>query len=159
MPEYIDEDRTGIFTDDPFQSIDVAGVGRLMTIACEESRGVKKTIKLGICGEHGGDPASIGFCDEVKLDYVSCSPLRVPIARMAAAQATIRAGKKPRAGAVLKVRSANKSSVLGKPGKRKATAKKAAKPKAKSKKRPKVKPSAKRSVPTKKGKKRVTRRR
>jgi len=159
LPEYIDEDRTGIFHDDPFQSIDVDGVGRLVRIACDESRGVKKAIKLGICGEHGGDPASIGFCDELSLDYVSCSPLRVPIARMAAAQATIRAGVKPRAGAVLKARSANKSSVHGKPAKRSTTTRKTTKPKTNSKKQPKVKPSAKRGAPVKKGKRKVARKR
>ncbi len=78
-----------IFPTDPFQSLDVAGVGELVRIAVERGRSANKDIKLGICGEHGGDPASIAFCEEVKLDYVSCSPYRVPIARLAAAQAAI----------------------------------------------------------------------
>jgi len=124
LPEYVDEDRAGVFTADPFQSIDVPGVGRLVRTACDESREAKKTIKLGICGEHGGDPASIEFCDRVRLDYVSCSPLRVPIARMAAAQATIRAERTPTAGGVLKSKSANKDDVHGRPSKAKPAAKK-----------------------------------
>ena len=70
---------------DPFVSINVDGVGELVRIACEKGRQTREDIKLGICGEHGGDPASINFCEEVGLDYVSCSPFRVPIARLAAA--------------------------------------------------------------------------
>jgi len=72
---------------DPFVSIDTAGVGELVEIAVERGRKTRPDIKLGICGEHGGDPASIAFCETVGLDYVSCSPYRVPIARLAAAQA------------------------------------------------------------------------
>jgi len=79
----------GILPADPFVSIDRDGVGELIRIATARGRKVRKNIKLGICGEHGGDPASIAFCDEVKLDYVSCSPFRVPIARLAAAQAAL----------------------------------------------------------------------
>ena len=79
----------GILPADPFVSIDREGVGELIRIATARGRKVRKNIKLGICGEHGGDPASIAFCDEVKLDYVSCSPFRVPIARLAAAQAAL----------------------------------------------------------------------
>ncbi len=75
---------------DPFESIDVTGVGQLMEIACTKGRAVKPNLKLGICGEHGGDPDSIHFCHKIGLDYVSCSPYRVPIARLAAAQASIR---------------------------------------------------------------------
>ncbi|MGA0530422.1 pyruvate, phosphate dikinase [Hansschlegelia sp. KR7-227] len=78
---------------DPFVTIDREGVGELVAIGCERGRSVRPKIKLGICGEHGGDPASIAFCEEVGLDYVSCSPFRVPIARLAAAQATLRARK------------------------------------------------------------------
>jgi pyruvate,orthophosphate dikinase len=78
-----------IYARDPFQSLDVEGVGALMRIAVERGRKTQKTIKLGICGEHGGDPASIRLCQEIGLDYVSCSPYRVPIARLAAAQAAI----------------------------------------------------------------------
>ena len=83
----------GLIEKDPFVSIDVDGVGELVRIAVEKGRATRPDIKLGICGEHGGDPASIAFCEEVGLDYVSCSPFRVPIARLAAAQA---AGKQRR---------------------------------------------------------------
>jgi pyruvate,orthophosphate dikinase len=79
----------GILEADPFVSIDVDGVGELVRIGIERGRRSRPDIKLGICGEHGGDPASVHFCDEVGLDYVSCSPFRVPIARLAAAQASI----------------------------------------------------------------------
>lgn len=81
----------GIFAKDPFATLDVNGVGRLIRIAAEEGRAARPDLKLGICGEHGGDPASIAFCEDVGLDYISCSPYRVPIARLAAAQAAIRA--------------------------------------------------------------------
>ena len=73
-------------------SIDREGVGELVKIATERGRSVRKNIKLGICGEHGGDPASVAFCHEIGLDYVSCSPFRVPIARLAAAQAAFGKG-------------------------------------------------------------------
>ncbi len=79
----------GILPDDPFMSIDRDGVGELVRIGCERGRAVRPDIKLGICGEHGGDPRSVRFCQEVGLSYVSCSPFRVPIARLAAAQAAI----------------------------------------------------------------------
>ncbi|RZK79485.1 MAG: pyruvate, phosphate dikinase, partial [Methylobacterium sp.] len=79
----------GILAADPFVTIDQEGVGELVRIGVERGRSVRPDIKLGICGEHGGDPASIGFCQEVGLDYVSCSPYRVPIARLAAAQAAL----------------------------------------------------------------------
>jgi pyruvate,orthophosphate dikinase len=81
----------GIFEKDPFVSIDQDGVGDLMKIAAERGRAVRSDVKLGICGEHGGDPASIAFCESIGLDYVSCSPYRVPIARLAAAQAALSA--------------------------------------------------------------------
>ncbi|MCF3936089.1 pyruvate, phosphate dikinase [Acuticoccus sp. M5D2P5] len=81
--------RESIIDVDPFVSIDVDGVGELIRIAAEKGRSVRPDIKLGICGEHGGDPASIDFCETVNLDYVSCSPFRVPIARLAAAQAAL----------------------------------------------------------------------
>jgi len=80
----------GIVEQDPFVSLDLEGVGELIRIASERGRESRNGIKLGICGEHGGDPASIRFCEEVGLDYVSCSPFRVPIARLAAAQAALR---------------------------------------------------------------------
>ena len=80
----------GIFARDPFVSLDVDGVGQLVQLAAERGRATRANIKLGICGEHGGDPASIAFCEEVGLDYVSASPYRVPIARLAAAQAALK---------------------------------------------------------------------
>ena len=80
----------GIFARDPFVSLDVEGVGELIAIAAERGRAARPTLKLGICGEHGGDPASIAFCESAGLDYVSASPYRVPIARLAAAQAALR---------------------------------------------------------------------
>ncbi len=80
----------GIIEQDPFVSLDVDGVGELVRMASERGRATRPEIKLGICGEHGGDPASIRFCEEVGLDYVSCSPYRVPIARLAAAQAAVK---------------------------------------------------------------------
>ena len=79
----------GIFTTDPFVTLDREGVGELVTLAAERGRKTRPDIKLGICGEHGGDPASVEFCQQVGLDYVSCSPYRVPIARLAAAQAAL----------------------------------------------------------------------
>jgi pyruvate,orthophosphate dikinase len=82
----------GILPADPFVSIDRDGVGELIRIATERGRRVRKNLKLGICGEHGGDPASVAFCHEIELDYVSCSPFRVPIARLAAAQAALGKG-------------------------------------------------------------------
>jgi pyruvate,orthophosphate dikinase len=81
--------RQGIFEKDPFVSLDQEGVGDLIRIAAERGRRTRPDVKLGICGEHGGDPASIAFCEGAGLDYVSCSPYRVPIARLAAAQAAI----------------------------------------------------------------------
>jgi pyruvate,orthophosphate dikinase len=81
--------KLGIFEHDPFVTLDVSGVGELVRIAAERGRATRPALKLGICGEHGGDPASITFCHEVDLDYVSCSPYRVPIARLAAAQAAL----------------------------------------------------------------------
>ncbi len=75
----------------PFETIDQEGVGELMRIAVERGRSVKPDLKLGICGEHGGEPKSVAFCHELGLDYVSCSPYRVPLARLAAAQATLAA--------------------------------------------------------------------
>jgi pyruvate,orthophosphate dikinase len=87
LTSYVDK---GIFARDPFVSIDVEGVGELIRLAAERGRATRADIKLGICGEHGGDPASIAFCESVGLDYVSASPYRVPIARLAAAQAALK---------------------------------------------------------------------
>ncbi|MFY7959599.1 MAG: putative PEP-binding protein, partial [Elsteraceae bacterium] len=86
LPSYV---AAGILTDDPFSTLDQEGVGELIQIAAERGRKTRPGLKLGICGEHGGDPASVGFCHRAGLDYVSCSPFRVPIARLAAAQAAL----------------------------------------------------------------------
>jgi pyruvate,orthophosphate dikinase len=86
LPNYI---RKEILERDPFQSLDTTGVGQLVDIAVTKGRGEKKGMKMGICGEHGGDPLSIQFCHKMELDYVSCSPFRVPVARLAAAQAAV----------------------------------------------------------------------
>ena len=87
LPDYVSQ---GIFRQDPFASLDVDGVGQLIQLAIENGRGVSADLKIGICGEHGGDPASVKFFHDVGLDYVSCSPFRVPIARLAAAQAALK---------------------------------------------------------------------
>ncbi len=86
IPKYVEQK---ILADSPFQVLDRVGVGGLMRMAVEKGRGVRADLKIGICGEHGGDPSSVTFCHELGLDYVSCSPYRVPIARLAAAQAAI----------------------------------------------------------------------
>jgi pyruvate, orthophosphate dikinase len=86
LPSYVDR---GIFTDDPFQVLDAKGVGRLLRIAVEDGRRVRPGLKVGICGEHGGEPSSVALCHEMGFDYVSCSPFRVPIARLAAAHAAL----------------------------------------------------------------------
>ncbi|HYQ86060.1 MAG TPA: pyruvate, phosphate dikinase [Bacteroidota bacterium] len=94
LPLYLEH---GILERDPFQTIDMRGVGALMKLAVEKGRSVKAGLKIGICGEHGGDPKSVEFCSELGVDYVSCSPYRVPIARLAAAQAALkrRSARKP----------------------------------------------------------------
>ena len=86
MPDYLDKE---ILPRDPFQSLDMAGVGQLVEMATTNGRAARKNLKCGICGEHGGDPESIQFCHRLGLDYISCSPFRVPIARLAAAQAAL----------------------------------------------------------------------
>ncbi len=105
LPDYVDEKKAGIFKDDPFQTLDTQGVGLLMKWAIERGRATRPKLKIGICGEHGGDAASVVFCHQAGMDYVSASPFRVPIARLAAAQAVIeeklakkskRGGKKSR---------------------------------------------------------------
>ena len=88
MEQYL---KRGIFAADPFATLDADGVGALVELACERGRRGRPDLKLGICGEHGGDPKTIGFCERAGLDYVSCSPYRVPIARLAAAQAALKA--------------------------------------------------------------------
>ena len=87
LPSYVER---GIFPDDPFQTLDVNGVGKLISMAVTDGRKARPELKTGICGEHGGEPRSIAFCHNAGLDYVSCSPFRVPIARLAAAQAALR---------------------------------------------------------------------
>ena len=89
LPEYVDEKKAAIFKEDPFQSLDIKGVGMLTRWGIERGRSVKPKLKIGICGEHGGDAPSVKFCHEVGMDYVSASPFRVPVARLAAAQAVI----------------------------------------------------------------------
>ena len=89
LPDYVE---LGIYDRDPFQSLDQDGVGKLVSIGVELGRKTRPNLKIGICGEHGGDPSSIDFCHRVGLDYVSCSPYRVPVARLAAAQAALRNG-------------------------------------------------------------------
>jgi len=86
LPAYVER---GIFEDDPFQVLDATGVGRLIRMAVEDGRRVRPDLKLGICGEHGGEPRSVALCHQMGLDYVSCSPFRVPIARLAAAHAVL----------------------------------------------------------------------
>ena len=86
LPAYVEK---GILPEDPFQSLDQVGVGELIRMAVERGRRSRKKLKVGICGEHGGDPKSIDFCHRAGLDYVSCSPYRVPIAKLAAAQAAL----------------------------------------------------------------------
>jgi pyruvate,orthophosphate dikinase len=91
LPFYVER---GILKEDPFISIDTDGVGSLMRMAVEKGRRVRKEMKMGICGEHGGEPKSVEFCHSIGLDYVSCSPYRVPIARFSAAQAALKAKTK-----------------------------------------------------------------
>ena len=86
-----------IFKKNPFATLDQTGVGQLMKIAVEKGRASRPGIKLGICGEHGGDPDSVKFCHRLGLNYVSCSPFRVPVARLAAAQAAIEEKRKAKA--------------------------------------------------------------
>jgi pyruvate, orthophosphate dikinase len=89
LPDYVDEKKAGIFKDDPFQTLDQQGVGMLIKWAIERGRATRPKLKIGICGEHGGDSESVKFCHRVGMDYVSASPFRVPIARLAAAQVVI----------------------------------------------------------------------
>ncbi|HEY6948683.1 MAG TPA: putative PEP-binding protein, partial [Gemmatimonadales bacterium] len=88
LPQYIE---LGVISSDPFQELDLAGVGKLIQMACELGRKTRADLKLGICGEHGGEPNAVAFCDRLGMNYVSCSPFRVPIARLAAAQAALAA--------------------------------------------------------------------
>jgi len=87
IQDYFDND---ILIEDPFKTLDKNGVGLLIKLAVEKGRGVDKNLKIGICGEHGGDPKSIEFCNDIGLNYVSCSPYRIPIARLSAAKNSIK---------------------------------------------------------------------
>jgi pyruvate,orthophosphate dikinase len=91
MPDYLEQ---GILPTDPFAQLDQSGIGELVKMAVERGRSVRKGLKCGICGEHGGDAESVKFFHRIGLDYVSCSPFRVPIARLAAAQAAIETPRK-----------------------------------------------------------------
>jgi pyruvate,orthophosphate dikinase len=96
LPDYVVSEKEGgrgIFKDDPFVSLDQSGVGQLVKMGIERGRSTRSKLKIGICGEHGGEAASVKFCARAGMDYVSCSPFRVPIARLAAAQAAIEAKK------------------------------------------------------------------
>jgi pyruvate,orthophosphate dikinase len=130
LPDYL---RNSILPVDPFQTLDIEGVGRLVRESVTKGRGVRPNLKCGICGEHGGDPESVKFCCEVGLDYVSCSPYRVPIARLAAAQAAVKAAKLAKAAA--QPAPAKKAPAKKAPAK-KAPAKKAPAKKAPAKKAP-----------------------
>jgi len=89
LPDYLEKK---ILPGDPFEALDQEGVGQLVEIAIKRGRSVRPDLKIGICGEHGGEPSSVKFCYRVGMNYVSCSPFRVPIARLAAAQAAIEEG-------------------------------------------------------------------
>ena len=89
LPDYVDEKKAGVFAADPFQSLDQKGVGMLMKWGTEKGRKTRSKLKIGICGEHGGDADSVKFCHQIGLDYVSASPFRVPISRLAAAQVVV----------------------------------------------------------------------
>ncbi len=121
LPDYVDEKKAGVFADDPFQSLDQVGVGMLVKMGIEKGRQTKPDLKIGICGEHGGEAKSVEFCCRVGMNYVSCSPFRVPIARLAAAQAEI---KKKIAQTVAKPKkTAIKKAKLAKKGKAKVVKK------------------------------------
>jgi pyruvate,orthophosphate dikinase len=87
LPDYLNK---GILPEDPFQSIDQKGIGEIIKLGIQKGRSTRKDLEIGICGEHGGEPKSVEFCHKVGMDYVSCSPFRVPIARLAAAQAVLK---------------------------------------------------------------------
>jgi pyruvate,orthophosphate dikinase len=132
VPDYIEQ---GLLCEDPFQTIDVEAVGELIDIAIKRGRATQPKLKVGICGEHGGEPRSVAFCHTVGMNYVSCSPFRVPIARLAAAQAAIEekrqapAARKPAKKAAKKKAPARKAGARKKVAKRKVVRKKAARKK------------------------------
>lgn len=140
LPTYYDADQAAIFPDDPFQSLDQPGVGRLVAYAILHARTTRPKLKIGICGEHGGDPKSVIFCHNVGMDYVSCSPYRVPIARLAAAQAMIEEDA-TRKGARRKPTAKRKPVSKRKPVTKRKAVKKAARKVAKKKAAGKTKKS------------------
>ncbi|HOO17443.1 MAG TPA: PEP/pyruvate-binding domain-containing protein [Phycisphaerae bacterium] len=140
LPEYI---KTGIFKADPFQSLDQEGVGQLVRMAVENGRRARGKLKIGICGEHGGDPESVKFCHRVGMNYVSCSPYRVPIARLAAAQAAIESGPSPLKGKAPRGTSKKAASAAKRPAKPAAKSKPAARAKAGARKAKAAKKSRK----------------
>ncbi|MFQ5492218.1 MAG: putative PEP-binding protein, partial [Phycisphaerae bacterium] len=120
LPDYVDQDKAAIFEADPFERLDTEGVGQLVRMGIEKGRSVKPKLKIGICGEHGGEAHSVRFCHHVGMDYVSCSPYRVPVARLAAAQAVLeQTASKP-----TKHRSAAARKTKARPTAAKKTAKK-----------------------------------
>ena len=150
LPEYCDTARGGIFKADPFQTLDQDGVGRLVTQAITAGRRASPKLKIGICGEHGGDPASVKFCHAAGMDYVSCSPYRVPVARLAAAQAVIEADRR-RAGTA---RAGSRAPGAGARKSRGADANSARRAKARTAPRRAVRTRAAKSAPGKKTKRR-----
>ncbi|HYN40821.1 MAG TPA: putative PEP-binding protein, partial [Thermoanaerobaculia bacterium] len=143
LPEYV---RREILPADPFEKIDQGGVGKLVKMGVELGRTTRPKMKIGICGEHGGEPTSVEFCHRTNLDYVSCSPFRIPIARLAAGQAAVRDGAKISGKTALAAKAAPKAAPkkAAKPGPK---AKAPAKPVKKvAKAAPKAKPVAKKAV-------------
>ncbi len=114
LPDYVDDKKAGILKADPFQSLDQDGVGMLVKMGLKKGRETRPNLKVGICGEHGGDPDSVEFCHLLGLDYVSCSPFRVPIARLAAAQAAIKYPRKSKKAAGKKACAPKKSKKASK---------------------------------------------
>ncbi|MDD8012845.1 MAG: pyruvate, phosphate dikinase [Acidobacteriota bacterium] len=119
LPDYVDEKKAGVFADDPFQSLDQAGVGMLVKMGIEKGRRTKPGLKIGICGEHGGEAKSVEFCCRAGMNYVSCSPFRVPIARLAAAQAEIKKNMAKTPAKKAAVKKAVKKAKPAKKGKKK----------------------------------------
>jgi pyruvate,orthophosphate dikinase len=150
LPEYVDEDKFAIFPDHPFQSLDPDGVGMLVKWGIDRGRSANPKLKIGICGEHAGELQSVKLCHSFGMDYVSCSPYRVPIARLGAAQATLQDADEKRAARVGARRPAvKKAASKKKVGAKKKTAKKKVGAKRKTTKK---KVGAKKKTVTKKGK-------
>ena len=145
--DYVDEHKTGIFRADPFQSLDQEGVGLLVATGIQKGRSTKSELKIGICGEHGGDSESVKFCCRAGMDYVSASPFRVPVARLAAAQAAIEAKAAAGTAAASKKPGAKKPAAAKKTAAKKPAAKKPADSKTAAAKKP---ASAKKPAATKK---------